>query len=528
MATIDTRYLCLLSLVLLGLLPASAAVQAANPVERDGFIFFEAESGTLLNSSESLQSASSNWLWGTELPSYSGDAYLEWGGSNHFDVSGAGQDTIVYRFDITNPGNYELRWRTQIAKGDSNTEANDTWLRFLTAANVAGEEPMYGWTKVYMGHSGAWFWDAKIVDHTGANVRQYLSAGTHTLEISGRSNGHAVDKIALYKYEDLSLSPNDLDTRSGTPRDSIAANQTAISLAQNEAIDNNQQNLPSAAREVASGVQYTPGECAGNTLALVPVADIQMLGTQVFNLPSMQLAPEPARALFEFDLTAVGVTSSAELQLSIDAGGGVTTLNYFLATPDSWVEHVSGINPAPENLNLLGSATLDWSAGTRYAFSIDPQDLSASVVSIAMDAENMPATMSVASRENSLHMPLMILSGNDDFCDLYYAAKGVDEVDGAGSNGSPEDENTSDGSSHSDTTASESTADNSAQDNDGSSTDSSADSNAQDSADSNAQTNTESADKASGDSGSGGGSPSPFWLLAGVLALANKRKNSLH
>ena len=147
------------------------AVAADTFVESDGFVYFEAEDAQF----------GGDWVLGTALDHFSGDGYLEWKGPDLFNPADAGRDTITYQFEITTAGNYELRWRTRIAQGDSNTESNDSYVRFPTGVNVDGEEPFYGWQKVFMGHHGAWFWDAKVNDHAGANVRQFFTAGTLSL-----------------------------------------------------------------------------------------------------------------------------------------------------------------------------------------------------------------------------------------------------------------------------------------------------------------------------------------------------------
>lgn len=376
---------------------------SANPfIESDGFVFFEAEDAVF----------SGDWVFTTELNHFSGDGYLVWDGPDLFNPAGAGRDTISYQFEITTPGNYELRWRTRIAKGDSNTEANDSYVRFPSGVNVAGEEPMFGWTKVFMGHHGAWFWDARVNDHVGANARQFFSAGTHVMEVSGRSNGHAIDKMALYRYESLELSPNDLDVRSGTPQSSIDGN-AAIS-----AVTNTDTGV---VMEVLSGVRYTPGECSDGTLAIPAVADVHLRDGGLVNTNSLDVAPQTATALMRFDTSIVPQFDSAALEVSVGLGNGNATLEYALLDSTAWQESDAALDPAPQYVQQLALAEREWASGTRYSIPLNTQNLQGSVVNMSIVAVASDVALSLASREDSLEMPLLLLRGTGDFCETYRA-----------------------------------------------------------------------------------------------------------
>jgi len=367
--------------------------------ELDGFVYFEAEAGEVVG----------NWVSSTTLDHFSGDSYIVWDGPDLFST--AGQDIISYQFNISTPGNYELRWRTRIAKGDSNTEANDSWVRFPTGVNVDGEQPIFGWSKVFMGHHGAWFWDAKVVDHVGANVRQFFDAGTHTMEISGRSNGHAIDKMVLFKYEDLELSPNDLDTRSGTPQASVDGNA---------AIQGDSES--SGATVIASGLQYTPGECVNGTLALPALADLHVLNGGLFNQSALQFAPQPAVSLLRFDIGAVGAVNTASLEMTIESGQGDAPIEFALLDDNAWQETDSALDPAPEYVLQLALAERNWTAGTRYSVDLPAEQIASGIVNMSIAATMPSAQLTMASRENSLQMPLLVLKGNGNFCENYQSA----------------------------------------------------------------------------------------------------------
>jgi len=389
-----------------GLLLCMHAVAADPFIESEGFVYFEAEDAQF----------GGDWVMGTALDHYSGDGYIEWNGPDLFNPAGAGQDTITYQFEITTAGNYELRWRTRIAQGDSNTESNDSYVRFPTGVNVAGEEPFYGWQKVFMGHHGAWFWDAKVNDHVGANVRQFFSAGTHVMEVSGRSNGHAIDKIALYRYESLALSPNDLDVRSGTPQSSIDGNAATVPA---DTAD------PLAVSEIPLGLQYTPGECANNTLALQAVADLHRLNGVLLNTAELEVAPTTASALMRFDTTNVPVFSTAALELTVLNGDQSQTIEFALLDNTEWAENDSALDPAPQYVLQLAQEQRTWNSNTRYSIPLSTDNLQSSIVNMSIGpAANQPATaggLTLASRENSLEMPLLVVRGSGAFCDTYQA-----------------------------------------------------------------------------------------------------------
>ena len=132
-------------------------------------------------------------------------------------VSTAGRGTLTYRFRIEEAGNYELIWRSRIGIGTNPTEHNDSWVRFPTGQNVAGEQAINGWVKVFMNRINSWYWRAVTVDFVGRPIRQFFPAGEHTIQISGRSRGHAIDRIALFAYEDVRFSESLFDSLPQSP-----------------------------------------------------------------------------------------------------------------------------------------------------------------------------------------------------------------------------------------------------------------------------------------------------------------------
>ncbi len=191
-----------------------STVFAQTHVENDGIVLLQVES----------QSAQGGWSLERSVDGYSGNGYLVWKGADSFSESTAGGGTITYKFRIQRAGNYQMRWRSRITRGNNHTEHNDSWVRFPTGKNISGEQGLSGWSKVYMSTLNKWVWQSSTVDNVGRPLRQYFSAGDHTIQISGRSSGHAIDRIALYRYDDVNFSASLFD---GLPDSSLSSGGAA-------------------------------------------------------------------------------------------------------------------------------------------------------------------------------------------------------------------------------------------------------------------------------------------------------------
>ncbi|MEM6377855.1 MAG: T9SS type A sorting domain-containing protein [Bacteroidota bacterium] len=176
---------------------------------------FQEENGLLVIEAESA-SIPSEWSQQTALTPFTGENYLLYSGPNLFNTTG--RALLEYEIIISTPGKYRFQWRSRIAIGDSNTEHNDSWLRFPDAADFygqKGEELVYpkgvgktpnpegstreGWFKIYQNVRDNWTWRANTSDRDPHNIFvEFDSAGTYLMQIAGRSNGHAIDRIALY------------------------------------------------------------------------------------------------------------------------------------------------------------------------------------------------------------------------------------------------------------------------------------------------------------------------------------------
>lgn len=158
------------------------------------------------------------WDVRTAVAGFTGSSYIQWTGANRFFEREARPGNI-YTFTLERGGNYQFRFRSRIMQGNNATEHNDTWVSFPSGRNIPGEEPLDGYTKAYMGPLNQWSWVTATVDGQGKPIRQFFSAGTHTVQLSGRSTGHAVDRIALYEYERVNFNAGAFDAMSPASRD---------------------------------------------------------------------------------------------------------------------------------------------------------------------------------------------------------------------------------------------------------------------------------------------------------------------
>lgn len=382
----------------------------ANPsqlyLESGGYLHFEAEDAQ----------ATGDWQLNTSLDGYSGTGYLEWTGENYFSKADAGKGITTYHFRIETAGNYEFRWRSRIARGDSNTESNDSWVRFTTGANVADEQALNGWTKVYMGEAGVWSWSARTVDEHAETVRQFFSQGDHTLEISGRSNGHAIDRIALYRYADVNFDPG----LNGTlPLSSY--------LQEGSMVDPNPLITPSPETTLAERVNATPIAantsesdqplCTANTLTL-SAGKWATLNTQSeppgYNTNALTLEAGEHSVLIQYDLSAVPGMTSAHLEYTNDGSISNGTVNVFLASHNNWPNEAP--NSPPDALLTVAEAKGGWESRTRYSTQLDAASLPQGVMTLLLSLAEGSDPLEIDSSSGNRVRPRLVIGGNNNFC----------------------------------------------------------------------------------------------------------------
>lgn len=127
-------------------------------------------------------------------------SYIEFTGSNSYQSPTHG--TLTYQVEIPSSGQWEMRWRAKAAKKTSgrNDLHNDAWAR-MDGAQVSGFHDVRTFRKVYSSGNGNWQIAAtvEVGQHNFTKFRQQLTQGTHKFELSGRSNGYAIDYIEFVR-----------------------------------------------------------------------------------------------------------------------------------------------------------------------------------------------------------------------------------------------------------------------------------------------------------------------------------------
>ena len=205
----------LIAILAIGIKGLTAQCGDALFEEQNGIAVLEMESGNL----------PSNWERETGEAGFTGNSFIAWRGSDFFNSPGNG--VIEYKVRINNPGTYRFVWRSQAGVGNSTTEHNDSWLRFPDADDFfavrgngsstifprgSGRTPnpngssSNGWFKIYVNNLN---WDFRTVtsDNDPHNIfATFNSPGVYTIQVSGRSFGHFIDRMVLYNEDNFSFS----------------------------------------------------------------------------------------------------------------------------------------------------------------------------------------------------------------------------------------------------------------------------------------------------------------------------------
>ncbi|MDX2304861.1 MAG: T9SS type A sorting domain-containing protein [Microscillaceae bacterium] len=183
-------------------------------------------------------------------------------------VGSPGAGVLNYNIQVTNPGIYRIVTRTRINVGTSGTEHNDTWIKMPNNADVTffayqgipaneaalqnalnindvlypngtgkGPNPAgastSGYFKMYMNELNKWVWLSVTSDFDPHDIYvKFAKAGTYTLQLSNRSAGHAVDRMALYRVNTYGYNYNgNLEALTNLPQSArVAARVAAASV----------------------------------------------------------------------------------------------------------------------------------------------------------------------------------------------------------------------------------------------------------------------------------------------------------
>ncbi|WP_394747422.1 hypothetical protein [Spongiimicrobium salis] len=184
--------------------------------EQNGIVVIQMESGTL----------PTGWNEETGSAGFTGDSFIAWRGSDFFNTPGNG--VITYTVRINTPGEYRFQWRSRVGIGTNSTEHNDSWLRIDDADSFFGRRASDGglvfprdrpgnpkpegassdgWLKAYLNGTINWTWSTLTSDNDGHEIfATFNNAGVYTIEVSGRSNGHFIDRMVLYRESQFSES----------------------------------------------------------------------------------------------------------------------------------------------------------------------------------------------------------------------------------------------------------------------------------------------------------------------------------
>ncbi|NDV17300.1 PKD domain-containing protein, partial [Muricauda sp. TY007] len=192
---------------------------------------YVAENGLVIIEAENLD-INSNWDIETDEAGFTGSGYLF---NNVESLNIPGNGTITAQIKISTPGKYRFQWRNNIGiiappPANPSTEHNDAWLRFPDADDFYGEKSgggiVYpygsgktpnpegvgsnGWFKIYA-NTLDWNWNSFVSDNDPHPVFvEFNAPGTYTMEISSRSDGHLIDRIALHLVSE-GYTTSDLD-----------------------------------------------------------------------------------------------------------------------------------------------------------------------------------------------------------------------------------------------------------------------------------------------------------------------------
>lgn len=209
---------------------------------------FEEKDKRVIIEAENLNISGTSWVKRTEESASTGNGYISWEGANHFGTPG--NDIVSATIKINNPGKYRFQWRNTFGQGSNTTEHNDSWLRFADASDFyaeRGTSKVYpvgsgktpnpsagggskGFFKVWLSGDGNWSWYSRTWDSNSHYIYvEFDTPGVYTMEISGRSKYHLLDRIILYQEgvnaQSLSLEENPC---SNTPTVTNAAPTAAI------------------------------------------------------------------------------------------------------------------------------------------------------------------------------------------------------------------------------------------------------------------------------------------------------------
>lgn len=170
------------------------------------FIFIP-NNDTIIIEAESVPTHG-GWNYKADTCGHLGLGYIEWGTEGQGIKPGEG--ILTYKFRIDSPGKYQVLLRSKMLDHTNrmdtpDPDGNDVWLKISGGENIEGQAVLNSvFNKVaILGHPKGFNWNTNLdkgKPHPIAPLCQYFEEGEYVLELSGRSFGHAIDRIAIVKY----------------------------------------------------------------------------------------------------------------------------------------------------------------------------------------------------------------------------------------------------------------------------------------------------------------------------------------
>ncbi len=183
----------------------------SDTLETEGEVFIEND-GYVVIDMESVIKPNPKWSFKTGNSSL-GSGFLQYDGPNSMSSESAA-NRMEYKVQINNPGTYQFLWRSQNGFTAPALDAeNDSWLRLeaadfygIKAGNKVGFNNHF--IKVYVQKYNFDF--GCYGEHSGLPgykiYAQFDDPGDYLIEVSGRSKGHIIDRMVLFKSDKKSIA----------------------------------------------------------------------------------------------------------------------------------------------------------------------------------------------------------------------------------------------------------------------------------------------------------------------------------
>lgn len=376
--------------------------------------------GRVVIEAEQLNLGNTAWQEQANFNGYTGNSYIIWKGNDQFGNPGTG--VISTKINITEPGTYAFQWRSKVGLGNNSTEHNDSWLRFPDAADFYGKKGnsiVYpkgsgktpapegagggGWFKVYLSNSTDWTWISKTSDNDAHDIFvKFDNAGEYTMQISGRSKEHAIDRIVLYKQGNnnptsLTHAETPCTDNGGNDNNEDAGNSCNVgspcddgnACTTNDIYDANCDCVGAFQDSDGDGICNSNDECpndASNTCNnppppppsneneqfLTTIHDAYLQNGTRYDNTLLRIESNRRVSYLMFDLDQVqGKIETAELQLWVENDAGNGGIEIALGDSNNWLETNISNSNKPNVSRVLANVNRTYGSGTLQRFTLN-------------------------------------------------------------------------------------------------------------------------------------------------------------